>query len=279
MAGEPDPNSGSILANGLWMKYRTSVDWGFKVWDNTIASLRQIPNMTEDISARYACALRYASFLWKVDQHMADGLDGDILQWLRGPGKHELVALGADTWEVLVAVILHLTVNGGVKTTTILEGLIYPAWQMGSTTSVSSHYLAAANKLCFDLLLRDEGSGRALPPTNLFELQCIRTRRRAVFEEPHFSLLAASIPFLISLENNPGILEDLRLESTALRCRLCQDPAFRQGAYRDLNIIRNAFENSPFLTHQGAHSEDLCRREIAGLKMILYDSSDGESYE
>jgi len=264
------------------MKYRTSVDWGIKVWDNTVASLRQVPNMTEDTSARYACALRYASFLWKVDQHLPDGLDGDILHWLRGAGNLELVALGAlgaDTWEVLTAVFLHLTVNGGVKTTTILEGLVYPAWQLGSTTSVPPHYLAAANNLCFDLLLRNDGGGRVLPPTDLFELQCIRTRRQAVFEEPHFSQLAASIPALISLENNSEILEHLRLESTALRCRLCQDPAFRQGAYRDLNVIRDAFENSPFLSDRGTHSEDLCRREIAGLKMILYDSSDGESSE
>jgi len=264
------------LADGLWMKYRTSSDWGFKVWDNVIASLRQVPTAIEGLDARQACALRYASFLWKVDQHLQDGLDADILRWFNGPGKTEIINL-AETWDVLVAVLLYLSVNGSLKITTVLEGLVYPAWSMGGVGTLPEHYLAAANSLCFDLLLREDANDRVLPPKDLFEVQCLRTRRQEVYEEPHFSLLIASIPGLISLEINPEVPEHLRVESTSLRFRLCQDPGFRQGAYRDLNVIRDAFDNSPFLMDQATYSDDLCKREIAGLKMILYDSIDGKS--
>jgi mediator of RNA polymerase II transcription subunit 12 len=132
LAGDPDSNAPSILANGLWIKYRTSSDWAWKVWDNTVASLRQIPSMTQDVDARRACALRYGCFLWRIDQHLPHGLDGDVLQWFLGPGKSEVVALSADAWDVLSVVLLYLVVNDALKTTTIMEGLVYPAWQLGA---------------------------------------------------------------------------------------------------------------------------------------------------
>ncbi|KAF8972899.1 hypothetical protein BDZ97DRAFT_2053658 [Flammula alnicola] len=279
LAGDPDPNAPSILANGLWIKYRTSLDWAWKVWDNTVASLRQIPSMTSDVEARRACALRYGTFLWRVDQHLPNGLDGDVLQWFLGPGKAEVVALSADAWDVLKTLLLFLSIHGSLKTTTILQGLVYPAWQLGATRSMgrpvmSETYLSSANSLCFHLLLQEDGSNDTMPPIDLFELQYIRTKRQAVYEEPHFPLLVASVPILISLENNEEIPESLRTESTALRCHICQESGFRQGAYRNLEIIRETFENSPYLIDQDPSSENLSKRAIAGLRMILCDSTD-----
>lgn len=280
LAGDPDSNAPSILANGLWIKYRTSSDWAWKVWDNTVASLRQIPSMTQDVGARRACALRYGCFLWRIDQHLPHGLDGDVLQWFLGPGKSEVVALSADAWDVLSVVLLYLVVNDALKTTTIMEGLVYPAWQLGAAgisdqVHVLETYLYAANNLCSHLLLQDDGGNNMMPPIDLSEAQSIRTRCQAVYDKPHFPLLVASIPTLISLENNQDIPESLRNESTSLRCRLCQGSGFRQGAYRNLDLIREAFESSPYLMDSYPSSESLSKRAVAGLRMILCDSSEG----
>jgi mediator of RNA polymerase II transcription subunit 12 len=280
LAGDPNSNAPSILANGLWIKYRTSSDWAWKVWDNTVASLRQIPSMTQDVDARRACALRYGCFLWRIDQHLPRGLDGDVLQWFLGPGKSEVVALSADAWDVLSVVLLYLVVNDALKTTTIMEGLVYPAWQLGAAgTSDQVHvletYLYAANKLCSHLLLQDDGGNNSMPPIDLSEAQSIRTRCQAVYDKPHFPLLVASIPTLISLENNQDVPEALRNESTSLRCRLCQGSGFRQGAYRNLDLIREAFESSPYLIDSYPSSESLSKRTVAGLRMILCDSREG----
>lgn len=275
LAGDPNQNAPSILANGLWMKYRASANWGWKVWDNTVASLRQIPSMTPDSETRTACALRYGSFLWKIDQHLPNGLDGDILSWFGGPGKAELAALSDEVWDILKIVLLYLAVHGGVTTTTVLEGVVYPAWHMGGSGKVPEPHLTAANSLCSDLLLNEEGQHGDVPPTNLFEVQCIQTNRQSVFKEPHFSLLVAAIPALIALENNTDIPEHRRSDATDLRARLCHDAGFRQGAYRDLDVIRRAFEDSHYLGDQNAKSADLCKRETTGLKMILHDANDG----
>lgn len=284
LAGDPDPNGPSFLANGLWIKYRTSMDWAWKVWDNTVASLRQIPSMTNDMEARRACAMRYGTFLWRVDQHLPKGLDQDVLRWFLGPGQAEVLALSVEAWDVLKVVLLFLAVHGALKSTTILQGLVYPAWKLGVIGSVTQPvvtetYLSAANSLCFDLLLQEDVHNDSVPPTDLFELQSIRTRRQAVYDEPHFPLLVSSIPTLISLENNDDISDAKRSESTALRCRLCQQSGFRRGAYRNLEIIREAFENSPYLMDEDPSSEHLSKRAIAGLRIILCDSTDGKHFQ
>lgn len=279
LAGDINPNAPSALANGLWIKYRTSMDWAWKVWDNTVASLRQIPTMTSDLEARHICAIKYGVFLWRVDEHLPNGLDQSVLEWLLGPMKAEILALDAETWDILKTVLLFLVVHDALKTTTILQGIVYPAWQLCASGSISETYLSAANSLCFKLLLQDDANDNAIPPTELFEVQCIQTRRQSVYNEPHFPLLVASIPTLIALENNEEISSALRLDSTSLRCRLCQESGFRRGAYRDLELIRRTFENSAYLMDQDPSTENLSKGAIAGLKIILCDSTDGMSFQ
>ena len=257
------------------------MDWASKVWDNTVTCLQNISEEVFDSETRHTYALRYGAFLWKVDQHLPNGLDGDVLRWFLGPGRVAVVALNADTWDMLETVLIYLVVHGALKTTTILHGLIYPAWQMGAGTSnqplISDTHLSAANRLCSRLLLGRGGSNE-MSLIEPFEVQAIRTKLQEVYNEPHFPLLVASIPTLISLEINEGLPEGLRLESTGLRCQLCQESGFRQGAYRNLDIIREAFENSPYLIDEDPTSENLSKRAIAGLRMILCDSTDGVYY-
>ncbi|KAG6829453.1 hypothetical protein H0H92_004513 [Tricholoma furcatifolium] len=274
LANDPDQDAASLLANSLWIKYRKSTDWALKVWDNTVASLRQVPAMTSDSAGRQACALRYGIFLWHVDQHLAMGLDKDVLRWFIGAGRNEVMALNSETWDILIIVLLYLSVNGAIKTTTILQGLVYPAWQQAANATVDQScttteiFLRSANELCRRLLLSEDVNDD-LPPAGLFELQCIRTRRQDVYGEAHFPLLASSIPVLICLENNKHISEKLRADSSLLRHLISQNQDFRQGAYRNLDAIRQAFE---FRLHQlDANDASLNKHIVAGLQLLLYD--------
>ncbi|KAF8995454.1 hypothetical protein BDQ17DRAFT_1430355 [Cyathus striatus] len=275
---DPNPAASSLLANALWIKYRSSDDWAWKVWDNVVTNVRLVSSIAANLSSRRACALRYGNFLWHVDQHLTNGLDDDISRWFIGPGKNIISALTSDAWDILTFILLYLAVHGSVKATTILSGLVYPAWCLGASLNsveheqVSETYLRAANSLCHHLLFQEDGSGDEMPPVNIFDVQCIRTRRQVVYCEPHFTLLVTNIPILIHLESNDLVSQDLRDESRSLRYRICRDPGFRQGAYRNLDIIKEAFENSPHLlnTNGAAHSKHV----ISGLRMILYDSAE-----
>lgn len=282
LSEDADPKAPTDLATGLWIKYRSSEDWAWKVWDNTVSSLRQVPIMTTDPEVRRAIAIRYGVFLCHIDQHVPHGIDNEVLKWFMGPGKVEILGLSAEVWDVLTIVLLYLSIHGALRTTTILGGLVYPVWHMGASASQESTQtmqaietlISACNNLCGTLLLQEEGH-YSLPsfPINLFDIQCIHTRRKEVFSEPHFPSFVSCIPILILLENNPHVSEELRAESTSLRLLLCQDRDCRQGAHRNLTAIRDAFEQSLQLMDQNAG--DVSRSIVSGLRILLGDSSEG----
>ncbi|KAJ2931312.1 hypothetical protein H1R20_g5848, partial [Candolleomyces eurysporus] len=270
-----DLNAPSTIADGLWIKYRMSSNWATKAWSNTLTSFQRISSTISDSEARSAVALRYSNFLWQIDQHLPNGLDECILQWFNESGPSQLPTLNPETWGILERMLFHLVVQGALKTTTILHGLVYPAWNSVSTfNSIGAPqlaYLNAVNNLCKELLLQDDQSGIA-GTQHLFDMQRIRTRRQAVYYEPHFSKLAGNIPLLIYLENLEKLPADLRSNMSCLRRRICQDPGFRQGAYRNLDVIREAFEASPYL--MGTCYDNLRKEAISGLKLILWDTVD-----
>lgn len=278
LATDPDPEAPSNLAKSLWYKYMTTPDWAWKVWDNTIASLRQIPVMISDVPGRRACALRYADFLSHVDQHLPNGFDNQVLEWFLGAGKNEVAALGADAWDVVTVVLLHLSVCGALTTTTILQGLVYPVWNLGARTSSFEQgqtleiLLVAVNDLFHHLLLKDE-CGNSIPPLNLFEAQGLQTRRRDVFREPHFSSLVDNLPQLVLIEQNSCLSEGLRRASLTLRQSICQVSVFRQGVYRDLDSVRLPIEK---LLECRDIAEDMHESLVAALRTMLRDPGQGQ---
>ncbi|KAK0461037.1 uncharacterized protein EV420DRAFT_1529889, partial [Desarmillaria tabescens] len=277
IVGHPEPVPSSTLANGLWIKYRMSFDWAWKVWDNTIASLRQIPFMAPDTEGRRGCALRYATFLRHVDHLLPTGLDDHVLGWFLGPGKSEVVNLTADVWDIVTLLLLCLVVHGALKTTTIMTGLVYPAWQCASSSvelppQQMEVFLAAANNLVQGLLLRGEGSSGIMPPCDLFDVQRLQTRKQDVYCEPHFPVLVSNIPVLVSLENNERIPEHLRTELKVIRHSLYEDDNFRQGTFRNLDALREAFEQAMQLKENT--SPEVGDRTMAALRMIFSEAPD-----
>lgn len=234
--------------------------------------------MTSEVSGRQACAFRYGRFLLHVDQHLPRGIDDHVLQWLLGTGKSEVSALNADAWDVLSFVLLFLVTHGALSVTTILHGLVYPAWQRGANAKTQHEMqlidvlLRAVNNLVDRLLLRDENEADGTPPFDLLEEQRIRTRHHNVYQEPHFSLLVTSFPIIVLIENNQYIPEDLAQQFHSLRISLCKAHDFRQGAHRSLEAVRNAFEKSLLTEVAGKDVSDLI---VDALQLILSDSSSG----
>lgn len=223
------------------------------MWDNVIASLRQMPGIVIDPEARTVFALRYATFLLHVDQHSATGIDGQALNWFLGSGFGELLALDAEAWKVVNILFLHLAVNGAVKITTLLEGVVYPIWRSCSSISTPEEFatfsvlLEASNSLCDLLIIRDTfdlGDSVSYSPSNLFEMQQLRTRRKEVFMDQHYRLLVSSLPDLVFLENKEAIVSSYRAAASHLRVALCSSEDFRLGAVRHLDAVLETFAKS-----------------------------------
>lgn len=280
LATDPSPEAPSTLANSLWYKYRSASDWAWKVWDNTVASLRQIPLMIDDVAGRRACSSRYALFLTHVDQHLPAGFDDQILSWFLGSGRNEIIALSAEAWDVLTVVLLYLSIHGALGTTTILTGLVYPIWSMAASVTSSQQgtslqvLLQAVNTLCGYFLLQ-ENHASGLPPSTLYEAQGLQTRRRDVFRHPHFVSLAEHMPTLVLIEHNTNIPTHLREDSRVLRISLCAKSVFRLGIYRDLDTVHRAFDR--VLGNRDVPEE---RHEplINALRVMFSEDSDGKAY-
>ena len=278
LATDPNPEAPSNLAKSLWYKYMTTPNWAWTVWDNTVASLRQIPIMIADVDGRRACALKYAQFLWQIDQHLPQGFDCHVLEWFLGSGKNEAAALSIDVWDIVMVVLLQLCIYGALTTTTILQGLIYPVWQSAATASTAEQgqglevLLSAVNTLFEHLLLKDE-CGPGLPPSDIFEAQGLQTRRRDVFRAPHFSKLVDNLPALVLVEHNHFLSDTSRQGSRALRESVCRFSVFRLGVYRDLDAVRYAFEK---LLESRTVSEELHADLVTALRLMLRDPDQSE---
>ncbi len=256
LSNDPRPDAAYMLANSLWFHYHKSPNWAWSIWDNTFAALRVQVNA----EARDA---RYANFLLHVDQHLPGGLDEHVARWFQETGKAELISIDSVAWTSLTHTLLHLVVQGVLATTTILKGLVYPLWShaLASGTADCEVYLRAAHDIFTRLVLSGEDWG-----SDMVELQRVRARRQDVFCAPHLSLLVGAIPTLVFLEHAQHVPADLRPRAAALRDAVCGSVEFRQGIYRDLNAVRDAFDKS---LQYDALDESLVEPLMDALRLIL----------
>lgn len=283
LAQDTDEKAPVQLANTLWYKYRTSEEWSSKVWENTVASLRQISALNFNPAVCRTYARRYADLLSGVDQRLPHGLDEYVLRWLLGPGVPELHTLNRDVWLIFVPTLVNLVVTDAVSTTTILQGLVYPVWSAAASVinreeaETISTYLSPATSLFELLLLRDQVTpedAEDICVDSLMSLQRIVTRRRRVFSQEHFPSLVAAIPTLVLLEHNHQLPDTIRTRIGVLRSRLCQHHDLKQAVYRDLDQVRTVFER-PLETD----GSPVYLREslVVALRITLDDGSPGRS--
>lgn len=276
MATDDGPDAPVALANSLWYNYRSTPNWDRLVWDNTVSCLRQLPFIIEDEVTRKACSYKYAMFLRHVDQHLPDGFDDSVLSWFLDTGLTEVVSFSTEIWDELAVILLYLSIHGALATTTILTGLIYPIWRSASLLSNPQDgtslelQLSAANKM-FDHLLLRETCTDGFPPSDLYEIQGLQTRRRDVFRHPHFIALAENIPTLVLIEHNSNLSSHLRDDSRLLREALCTKSVFRLGIYRDLETVHRAFESA--LENHNV-PEELHEPLIDALKVMFSEDRD-----
>jgi len=244
-----------------------------------VASLRQISTLNFNPAVCRTYARRYANLLSGVDQRLPQGLDDHVLNWFLGPGTVELPTLNRDVWLIFVSMLVNLVVTDAVSTTTLLQGLIYPAWSAAASVtdregaeSVST-YLPPATSLFELLLLRDHvvpEDDQDICVDNLTSLQRIVTRRRKVFSQDHFLSLVAAIPTLVLLEHNFHLSEEIRTRVSVLRSRLCQRHDFKQAVYRDLDQVRTVFEQPLELDSSPGYLRESL---VVALRLALDDGS------
>jgi mediator of RNA polymerase II transcription subunit 12, fungi type len=239
------------IANGLWYKYRSSIDWVYVVWDNVISSIQQGFVMNSDRVESVAIAFRFAQFLLHIDLHSPDGIDGHAMRWFAGPGVTAMPALNSESWFIANTMFVYLAVHGALNITTLLQGVVFPAWAVNAAVTSPEAFqenvvfLRSAYILCQLLLVNHKPLLEyGYPALDLMEIQRLNTRRKEVYRDETFRLLVERIPMLFYIENSEHLDESFRSSVEALRRSLCQDKDFRLGAARNIGEVVQAFAKS-----------------------------------
>ena len=234
------------LATNLWMRHGFSANWVQEVWQNTLECLRELPTAGNGVGVRHVRILRYAQFLWDIDQHLLPGaLDQLVFHWAVGPGRAEFRHLDSDVWSALSTVLLYLVARDSLTAPNVMKGVVYPAWELCTTIpgTSASVILSSVNHIALRLLVHDQENPAAPSSEQIDEIQKLQTRRRAIYLEENFSLLVTALPNLVTLEYKDDIGEDLRSSITQLRIAISKHSGFRTVAYRNLELVSRAFWN------------------------------------
>ncbi|KIY71093.1 hypothetical protein CYLTODRAFT_419101 [Cylindrobasidium torrendii FP15055 ss-10] len=285
LASTTDPDAPVTLASTLWAQHRSFPAWVLRVWGNTVSSLRHLPAMFPDLDLRRACALRYADFLLHIDEHNSTAMDDAVLKWFSSTaGRQEFSELTADVWDGFAILLLSLVVRGILRATTIMQGLVYPVWQLCASVGAAQYTeqmdvcISAANYLAKILLLSQEGLGD-IPPVDMFDIQRLQARRADVYsDDMQFKSLVESIPIMVSVENNEVVRAELREDMKTMRLQLCEDDGFREGTFRNLEAVREAFEDA--MKSLESTSPDVGDRTMNALQTIFSSGNpDGQGIE
>ncbi|KAF8532506.1 hypothetical protein JB92DRAFT_3138291 [Gautieria morchelliformis] len=234
------------LATNIWMRHGFAANWVQEVWQNTLECLRELPAAETDVEERDVRILRYAQFLWDIDQHLLPGaLDQLVFHWAVGPGRTEFRRLSSDVWSALSTVLLYLVARDALTAPNVMKGVVFPSWELCTTLTgpSASIILSPVNRIASHLLVHDQKDPAATSSEQIDENQKFQTRRRAIYAEENFSLLVTALPNLVTLENKDDIDDNLRNSIAHLRTAISKHPKFRMVAYRNLELVSRAFWN------------------------------------
>lgn len=241
----------AILATTLWSKYGTLPNWVLSVWDNIVASLRQIPGMTINEDDRVTYALRYASCLLHIDALLP--LPMDLSEWFTGSGRNELIALDASVWNLLNQVLLYLCLHGSLVISDVLAYVVYSIWASAAEVTSESEGQSAAcpslavNQLFKLLVLDTELPSHPILPITLSNAYSLHSFRRDVYRHPCFVQLLWGVKALSMMSQSMHLPSNVCESSEKLHATIVADSLFRQGLYAEHERLRPTSSRAPSL--------------------------------
>ncbi|KAG9076977.1 RNA polymerase II mediator complex subunit [Ceratobasidium sp. UAMH 11750] len=190
-------------------------------------------------------ATRYVAFLVRLNDHIVSGLDTCMREWF-STGMNDM--LGAEQAHGLFALIfLKLVLAGVLSPSTILEGLVYPTWNLAASLEEPKPPVTVlaglVNDLTERLLVTDDvpASSSILPPSTLVEVLGLGARRLPASDNAPFLALINRFPCLVAMEISPHLSDTVRPSSKALRILLGNQPQIVTLSSRYMDVVRDSF--------------------------------------
>ncbi|KAG8742716.1 RNA polymerase II mediator complex subunit [Ceratobasidium sp. 414] len=241
---EPSLERVTAIADEVWYKHHASESWATVIWEHVFASLCNIPNTIPD-TQRSEIATRYVAFLVRLNDHIVSGLDTCMREWFSA-GMNDMLGV-EQAHGIFALVFLKLVLVGVLSPSTILEGLVYPTWNIAASLEESKPPVIVlaglVNDLTERLLVIDDvpTSPSILPPSTLVEVLGLGARRLPASDNAPFLSLINRFPCLVAMEINPHLSDTVRQSSKALRILLVNQPQIVTLSSRYMDVVRDSF--------------------------------------
>lgn len=271
LLNSPESEAPTMIANSLWFRYRAVAGWGKSIWQSSFLVVRGIATQIDQL-ADMTSITSLGRLLVQIDHHIPLGLKTDIMNWLIHDGHAALVRLSNTEWQAFIELLRYLVHHNVIDTSIILAGIIHPAWKIGASEE-GSDASVQASLLQGALLLFDFLQSHAERDECESEDPYARSQPENCFDEPHFTLLVATIPLMTLMELNEAHLCNFRRSVERARRNLCHSTSFRNSLSRNAAAVRQAFE--PFLL---APSFQPHKRRLLmdALRVALYGAAPGK---
>jgi hypothetical protein len=276
------------VGRDLWQRFDHDPDFPAVVWRNALDSVQAVREAEGTESQRHQAVASIATLLSTVgDLHAnLNGWRSSIYAWCAEQAKGGFPDLSAKSDDVLMDLFLALVEHRSLSTKSVLHYLIQPIWRHlsqsramlnGSPTQRDINVLLCSvrfSRYAFSLKVDDQ-DGRD-PDDCLRTSQCFRANAAAVFEDnsamqdliQHLALLPV---FEVALQLTPTVAAEV----CALREGISNLATFKKGAFRHLDLLKDAF-----LTRQvrlSTNETQLDTALVEGLLLIMTESDDGGS--
>lgn len=282
---ETDPFKVEKVGRDLWQRFDHDPEFPVVIWRNALDSLQAVRAAGLEKDARHKALLSINTLLTVVGDLRANlnGLRPAVYAWCEEQAKSGYPELSSSPGDVMADMLLLMVQNRCLSTKSILHHLFLPIWRhlsrsrsllAGTPTQRDVNLLLSSLRFAryaFSLKTSERiifGAGE------LRTAQCFKANAAAIFEDhqamqdfiQHLSFLPV---FEVALQDLP----DVSAEVAALREGVCALAIFKKGAFRHLDVLKDAF-----LTRQVrlANESQLDAALVDALLLIMTESDEGE---
>ncbi|KAB5588281.1 Med12 domain containing protein [Ceratobasidium theobromae] len=244
LVNEPSLKRIADIADYVWYNHHASETWATVIWEQIFSSICNVPRAIPD-TQKSEIATRYVTFLVKISDHIASGLDNCLREWF-STGMNDLLST-EQAHDILALVFLRLVLAGVLAPSTILEGLVYPTWDLAAGLQEPKPAVSClaelANDLTERLLVTDDvpSSASLLPPSTLSEVLELSARRLPASDNASFLTFINKFPCLVAMEIQPHVGDAVRESSKGLRILLVNQPQLVTLSSRYMDVVRDSF--------------------------------------
>ena len=274
---EGDVGATSLLASKLFTRHGAFGNWSTLWWQTIIASTQAIDN-----SVHSAVVAAATAHIQGVAGQADDEFQPIVSDWLDSLTPTDaLEALSHPTSLTILWILVNCCAHRLIRLSSkILERLAFPIWTKVAKGALAGGIPASDLKslenslIVSQQLLLTEPPSRMLPPNNLRQALVLQTERGDALNGKNVVNLIQHLPFLVVLEQSKSISSAMKRQISLLLEQLSMTPQFKSAAFRNLEVLKDAFLSSEW---SQSPLENLEAGMVDVLKMIMSQGSQSQS--